>query len=91
MPGKFIGNLRTVDDLADGHVAVPEKDTAYEVYRDPGDAKLPVRVVLRRGPHLFAVTDGGEEFRISGEGAEHQIQPRYVGRDRFLRRLYGGR
>jgi hypothetical protein len=48
-------------------------------------------VVLRRGPHLFAVTDGGEEFRISGEGAEHEIQPRYVGRDRVLRRLYGGR
>ena len=81
MPPKRIQDLRVVDDLAAGEIALPERGMAYVVYPIGGGQELPVAKVIRRGDRLFAVSHANFERCIAGDGAKFVIRGRYTGGD----------
>lgn len=68
---KHFYDLRTVEDLADGEIAVPEPGVTYNL-RTIGNRKLDVGMVVdvvRQGDTLFARTTSGDSIAVSGHGA----------------------
>ncbi len=64
-------DLRTVDDLAENETALPEPGVVYEL-RSIRNATVhagPVRDVIRRDGILYARTETGETFPVSGAGS----------------------
>jgi hypothetical protein len=79
MTTKHINELRMVDDLEDGHEALPDSHMTFVVYPlYAGGTELPVAKVVRRGEHLFAISNAGVERCIAGDGAQFAIRGRYV-------------
>lgn len=76
MQEKLIDDVRTVNDLAEGQIAVPEEHMAYVVYPIGGGTELPVEKVVRLGDHLYAISDAGEHC-IAGDDSGFAIRGRY--------------
>ncbi|MDA9859529.1 hypothetical protein N9D23_15610 [Rubripirellula sp.] len=72
---KFIGDIREIEDLADGETAGPEPDMGYEVRTIDGRYEIgTVESLLRRGNMTFARTTAGDEFAVTGANA-HVLVP----------------
>ena len=68
---KHFYDLRTVEDLADGEIATPERGITYDL-RTINNRKLDVGSVvdvIRQGPTLFARAINGDSIAVSGHGA----------------------
>lgn len=72
----FIGDVRQIEDLADGETAMPEPDTGYELRTIAGDRfeRGTVEHLVRRGNLIYARTTAGEEFAVVGKNA-HVLVP----------------
>ncbi|MGB7329403.1 MAG: hypothetical protein WBD31_31270 [Rubripirellula sp.] len=73
---KHFYDLRTVEDLEDGETATPEPGVRYELrsIRNEMIDAGPVRDVIRRGDALYARTDAGESFPVTGADS-HVLVP----------------
>ena len=73
---KFIGDIRGIEDLADGETVGPEPDMGYEVRTATGDRfeRGTVEHLVRRGDMIVARTTAGEEFAVVGRNA-HVLVP----------------
>lgn len=72
----FIGDIRRIEDLADGETATPEPDMGYELRTMDGSRFEPgtVEHLVRRGDLILARTTAGEEFAVVGRNA-HVLVP----------------
>ena len=72
----FIGDVRQIEDLADGETATPEPDMGYELRTANGDRfeRGAVEHLVRRGDIIIAKTTAGEEFAIVGRNS-HVLVP----------------
>ncbi|WP_413431771.1 hypothetical protein [Crateriforma spongiae] len=72
----FIGDVRQIEDLADGETAKPEPDMGYELRTANGDRieRGTVEHLIRRGDMIIARTTAGEEFSVVGRNA-HVLVP----------------
>lgn len=72
----FIGDVRQIEDLAEGETATPEPDMGYELRTAGGDRfkRGTVEALVRRGDMIFARTTAGEEFAVVGRNA-HVLVP----------------
>ena len=77
---KYIDAVRQVADLDDGECALPEDDMTYVCYPVPPakGTELAVERIERRGETILAISDGGVERCIAGDGAKYCIRGRYV-------------
>ena len=72
---KFIGDIREIEDLADGETAGPEPDMGYELRTIDGRFETgTVESLVRRGDMIFARTTVGGEFAVMGTNA-HILVP----------------
>ena len=66
----YIFELRTVDDLTEGQIAIPEPGVSYRLRtmdnKQVSDAL--VKHVFRNGESLFALTVNDERFPVTGAG-----------------------
>lgn len=68
--GPTIGEVKTIEDLFVDQIAVPEQGVQYRLRRANEDSTFTkVDYVIRRGDSLVAVTENGEPYSITGEGA----------------------
>jgi hypothetical protein len=68
--GPYINEVKTINDLFVGQIAVPEPGVQYRLRRvDEVDSFANVDFVIRRSDCLFARTEDLKEFPITGEGA----------------------
>jgi hypothetical protein len=68
---KHFYDLRTVEDLAEGEVAIPEPGITYQL-RTMNNRKLDIGVVvdvIRIDDVLYARTASGESIAVTGNGA----------------------
>jgi len=72
----FIGEVRKIEDLAEGETATPEPDMGYELRTANGDRfeRGTVEHLVRRGDMIVARTTAGEEFAVVGRNA-HVLVP----------------
>jgi len=73
---KHFYDLRTVEDLQEGETATPEPGVEYElrsICNETIDAG-PVCDVIRRGDVLYARTNAGKSFPVSGKNS-HVLVP----------------
>ncbi|MBB3205564.1 hypothetical protein FHS27_001364 [Rhodopirellula rubra] len=72
----FIGDVRQIEDLAEGETATPEPDMGYELRTANGDRfeRGTVEHLVRRGDMIIARTTAGEEFAVVGRNA-HVLVP----------------
>lgn len=72
---KFIGDIREIEDLADGETAGPEPDMGYELRTIGGRFETgTVESLVRRGNRILARTTTGDEFSVTGANA-HVLVP----------------
>ena len=72
---KFIGDIREIEDLADGETARPEPDMGYELRTIGGRFEAgTVESLVRRGNRILARTTAGDEFAVTGASA-HILVP----------------
>ena len=72
---KFIGDIREIEDMADGETAGPEPDMGYELRTIDGRFETgTVEVLVRREETIFARTTAGDEFAVTGANA-HILVP----------------
>ena len=72
---KFIGDIRSIEELADGATAGPEPDMGYEVRTMAGHFEAgTVECLVRRVEMIFARTTAGDEFAVMGSDA-HVLVP----------------
>lgn len=72
---KFIGDIRGIEDLADGEAAGPEPDMGYELRCIGGRFETgTVKSLVRRGNRILARTTAGKEFDVTGANA-HVLVP----------------
>jgi hypothetical protein len=67
----FIGDVRQIEDLAEGETATPEPDMGYELRTANGDRfeSGTVEYLVRRGDMIIAQTTAREEFAVVGRNA----------------------
>ena len=72
----FIGDVRQIEDLAEGETATPEPEIGYELRTASGDRfeRGTVEYLVRRGDMIIARTTAGEEFAVVGRNA-HVLVP----------------
>ena len=72
----FIGDVRQIEDLTGGEMAMPEPDMGYELRTIDGDRfeRGTVEHLVRRGDLIYARTTAGEEFAVVGKNA-HVLVP----------------
>lgn len=72
---KFIGDIRGIEDLADGENVGPEPDMGYELRTIGGRFETgTVKSLVRRGNRILARTTAGEQFAVTGTNA-HVLVP----------------
>ena len=72
---KFIGDIRGIEDMADGETVGPEPDMGYELRSIGGRFETgTVKLLVRRGNRILALTTTGKEFDVAGANA-HVLVP----------------
>jgi hypothetical protein len=72
---RFIGDIRGIEDLADGETAGPEPDMGYKLRTIGGRFETgTVESLVRRGNRILARTTAGDEFAVTGANA-HVLVP----------------
>jgi len=68
--GPYIAEVKTLDDLFQDQIAVPEPNMQYQLRSiDSNKPFATVDYVIRRTDALYAKTACGKEYAITGEGA----------------------
>lgn len=72
----FIGDVRQIEDLAEGETVTPEPGMGYELRTANGDRfeRGTVEHLVRRGEMIYAKTTAGDEFAVVGAYA-HVLVP----------------
>ena len=71
----FIGDIRGIEDMADGETAGPEPEMDYELRSIGGRFETgTVKLLVRRGNRILARTTTGKEFDVTGANA-HVLVP----------------